>query len=63
MPLIDFIRETLPSAYWSAGFIACLVCVMFLSVVLYVISRYPAWIITFFAAAVYTLPFLTKQQW
>jgi hypothetical protein len=63
MPLIEFIRHTLPSAYWSAGFIACLVCVMVLSTVLYIISRYPAWIITFLAAAVYTIPVLTHQQW
>ena len=63
MPLIDFIRHVLPSAYWSAGFIACLVCVMTLSAVLYIITRWPAWVVTFLAAGVYTLPFLTRQQW
>ena len=28
MPLVEFIREVWPQAYWSAGFIACLVVVI-----------------------------------
>lgn len=61
MALIEFIRETFPSMYWSAGFIACLVVVMVLSAVLYTITRWPAWIFTGLAAAIYCIPFFMYQ--
>ena len=63
MPVIEFIRHTFPQAYWSAGFIACLACVMTLSIVLFLITRWKAWIVSFAAAAVYLLPFFNHQQW
>ena len=61
MALIELIRHTFPHLYWSAGFIACLVTVMILSVVLYTITRWPAWIFTFLAAAIYCIPFFLYQ--
>ena len=61
MPFVEFIRHTFPSAYWSAGFISCLIVVMVLSTVLYIITRWPAWIFTFCAAVVYTIPFFLYQ--
>jgi hypothetical protein len=61
MPLIQFIQHNFPQAYWSAGFIACLIVVMTVSAVLYIITRWPAWIFTFFAAAVYGIPFFLYQ--
>jgi hypothetical protein len=61
MPLVEFIRHTVPSTYWSAGFIACLIVVMILSTTLWVITRWPAWVFTFLAAAVYTIPFFLYQ--
>ena len=63
MPLVEFIRHTFPHMYWSAGFISCLIVVMAISFVLYVITRWPAWIFTFFAAIVYTIPFLLCKQY
>jgi len=63
MPLVEFIRHTFPQTYWSAGFIACLVVVMIASCVLYVITRWPAWVFTFFAAVVYTIPFMVHHQY
>jgi hypothetical protein len=61
MPLVEFIRHTFPSTYWSAGFIACLIVVMLISTTLWVITRWPAWIFTFLAAAIYTIPFFLYQ--
>jgi len=63
MPLIDFIRHSFPHAYWSAGFIACLFCVMTLSTVLFMITRWKAWLVCFLSAAVYLLPFCNHAQW
>ena len=61
MPLVEFIRHTFPSTYWSAGFIACLIVVMILSSTLWVITRWPAWIFTGLAAAIYCIPFFFYQ--
>jgi hypothetical protein len=61
MQLVEFIRHTFPFLYWSAGFIACLVVVMIASAVLYTITRWPAWIFTFLAAAIYCIPFFLYQ--
>jgi hypothetical protein len=58
MPLVEFIREVLPHAYWSAGFIALLLVVMGTSIVLYTFSRSGAWVCSFIAAALYLVPFL-----
>ena len=57
MPLIEFVRHTFPQMYWSAGFISCLIVVMIVSAVLWIITRWPAWIFTFSAAVIYTVPF------
>lgn len=57
MPLIQFIQDVWPQAYWSAGFIACLLVVFVLSAVLYTITRWPAWLFTGGAALIYVLPF------
>ena len=57
MPLIEFVREMFPQMYWSAGFISCLIVVMILSAVLWIITRWPAWIFTFSAAVIYVIPF------
>jgi hypothetical protein len=61
MPLIEFVRHSFPHLYWSAGFISCLIVVMILSGVLWVITRWPAWVFTFAAAAIYTIPFFLYQ--
>ena len=61
MQLIEFIRHTFPFLYWSAGFVACLVCVMIASAVLYTITRWPAWIFTGLAAVIYCIPFFLYQ--
>ena len=61
MQLIEFIRHTFPFLWYSAGFVACLVVVMIASSVLYVITRWPAWIFTFLAAAIYCIPFFLYQ--
>ncbi len=61
MQLIEAIRHAFPFLYWSAGFIACLVVVMISSAVLYIITRWPAWIFTFLAAAIYCIPFFLYQ--
>ena len=61
MALIEFIRHSFPCVYWSAGFIACLVVVMILSAVLWIITRWPAWIFTGLAAAIYCIPFFMYQ--
>ena len=63
MPLVDFVRQMFPQVYWSAGFISCLIVVMVMSAVLYTITRWPAWIFTFSAAIVYTIPFLLRYQY
>ena len=63
MPLVEFIRHTFPHMYWSAGFIACLAVVVALSGVLYIITRWPAWIFTGLAALVYTIPFFLYKQY
>ena len=57
MPLIEFVRTNWPQAYWSAGFISCLLVVIGLSAALWVITRWPAWIFTALAAVIYLLPF------
>ena len=57
MPLIEFVRHTFPQMYWSAGFISCLIVVMIMSAVLWIITRWPAWIFTFSAAVIYVIPF------
>ena len=57
MPLVEFIREVWPQAYWSAGLISCLVVVIALSATLWVLTRWPAWIFTGAAAIIYLLPF------
>jgi hypothetical protein len=57
MPLIEFVRTNWPQAYWSAGFIACLLVVIGLSAALWIITRWPAWIFTGLAAVIYLLPF------
>ncbi|MEO5935643.1 MAG: hypothetical protein ABIP81_00360 [Terriglobales bacterium] len=62
MPLVQFIRDIWPQAYWSAGFIACLVVVMILSAVLYTITRWPAWIFTCLAAVIYLVPFFLYMR-
>ena len=62
MQLVDLIRHVFPSVYWSAGFIACLVCSMAISLVLYVVTRWPAWIITFASALMYCIPFVLFRQ-
>ena len=61
MPLVELIRETFPFMYWSAGFVACLVVVMVLSAVLWIITRWPAWIFTGLAAIIYVIPFFLYQ--
>ena len=63
MPLIQFIQHTFPYMYWSAGFVACLVVVMAVSFVLYAITKWPAWIFTFSAALLYTIPFFLHKQY
>jgi len=63
MPLVEFIRHTFPHTYWSAGFIACLIVVMAVSGVLWIITRWPAWIFTFSAAVIYTIPFIFHKQY
>ena len=60
MMLIDVIRQLLPHAYWSAGFLACLLVVVLLSAVLFCFTRWAAWAITMLAAAAYALPLLLK---
>ena len=60
MELVNFIRHAFPQVYWSAGFIACLAMVMLVSAVLYIITRWPAWIFTFAAAVVYCIPCFLK---
>ena len=57
MPLIEFVRHMFPQMYWSAGFISCLIVVMIMSAVLWIITRWPAWIFTFSAAVIYVIPF------
>ena len=57
MPFVEFIRHLFPHVYWSAGFISCLIVVMIVSTVLWIITRWPAWIFTFSAALLYTVPF------
>ena len=57
MPLIEFVRHTFPQMYWSAGFISCLIVMIVMSAVLWIITRWPAWIFTGVAAAIYALPF------
>ena len=57
MHLVEFIRDVWPQAYWSAGFIACLVVVLALSATLWVLTRWPAWLVTGGAALIYLLPF------
>ncbi len=61
MMLIEFVRHTFPHRYWSAGFISCLIVVMIVSTILYTITRWPAWIFTFAAAAIYCIPFFLYQ--
>ncbi|HYO11496.1 MAG TPA: hypothetical protein VER17_21205 [Tepidisphaeraceae bacterium] len=63
MPLVEFIRHTFPSAYWSAGFIACLVMVLILSAALWIITRWPAWVFTGLAAVIYMVPFFLHKQY
>ena len=55
--LIEFIRHLYPSLYWSAGFLACLVVIAFLSTVLYVITRYKGWLVCLLATVIYAAPF------
>jgi hypothetical protein len=62
MPLIQFIRDIWPQAYWSAGFISCLLVVFALSAVLYTITRWPAWIFTGLAAVIYVIPFFLYMR-
>jgi hypothetical protein len=62
MPLIEFIRDNWPQAYWSAGFIACLVVVIGLSGVLWVITRWPAWVFTGLSAVIYLIPFFLYMR-
>ena len=57
MELVEFIRQTWPHTYWSAGFIAGLIVVMGVSTVLYMITRWRGWILTCLAAALYVVPF------
>ena len=57
MPLVEFLQSHFPQLYWSAGFVACLVVVFLLSAVLWVITRWPAWVFTGLAAAIYVIPF------
>ena len=61
MPLVELIRDTFPQVYWSAGFISCLLVVIVLSAVLWVITRWPAWIFTGTAAMIYIIPFFLYQ--
>ena len=61
MPLVEFIRDMFPQVYWSAGFISCLLVVMIMSAVLWIITRWPAWIFTFSAALIYMIPFFLYQ--
>jgi hypothetical protein len=62
MALVEMIQRVWPAAYWSAGFIACLVVVLILSATLYIITRWPAWIFTFLAAALYMVPFFLYMR-
>jgi hypothetical protein len=62
MELVNLIREIWPQAYWSAGFIACLVVVIVASAVLYAMTRWPAWIFTSLAAALYLVPFFLYMR-
>jgi hypothetical protein len=62
MELVNYIREIWPQAYWSAGFIACLVVVIIVSGVLYAITRWPAWIMTTLAAVLYMIPFFIYMR-
>ena len=61
MPLIEFVRDMFPQLYWSAGFISCLIVVMIMSAVLWIITRWPAWIFTGLAAIIYVIPFFLYQ--
>ena len=57
MPLVEFIRDAWPQVYWSAPFIASLMVVVAVSIALYMITRWPAWLVTCLAAALYVVPF------
>ena len=62
MPFIEFVRDMWPQAYWSAGFIACLLVVIALSATLWILTRWPAWVFTGLAAIIYLVPFFRYMR-
>ena len=61
MDLVQFIREILPHAYWSASFVACLIIAISVSVGLYALTRWNGWLLTCLAATLYVVPFIAQR--